>query len=830
MSLKKTIATLFALLSLGFISSIMAIAFVVYHYSKDLPDYSQLANYDPPTVTRLYAKDGRLLSEYAEEKRLFVPIEAIPKRLVNAFISAEDKNFYQHPGIDIVGIIRASVNNLIHYNQTKSLSGASTITQQVVKNFLLTNEQTITRKIREAILSFRITRAFPKDKILELYLNKIYLGNRTYGIAAAALYYFNKSIEELTIEEAAMLAALPKAPSSLDPWRFKDKATERRNWVITRMQEEGYISNEEAIKAMSTSLKLSSVTTLELVNAGFFTDAVKQDLIKLYGEESVMNDGYSVKTTLDPNYQQIAEQSLIKGVIAYDHKHGFRNIVKHLDLNSKDWHKEFKEIPNHYNPELWKLALVTKVNDQLANILLTDDSEGKINLSGVSWARKFRSRDSVGANIKKISEVLKSGDVILVEEQKNLENNKDSQKEENKLYNLAQIPQINGGLIAINPHTGKILAMVGGYYYGGSQFNRTTQALRQPGSSFKPFVYLTALSNGFSPNSIVVDEAIELNQGSNKLWMPKNHTGLYYGPTPLRVGLEQSRNVITVKLAMMVGLDKISDTTKIFNIQANPVKNLSIALGSAETTLLNLTTAYAMLVNGGKEIKPTLIERVQNRKGNTIYKTDSRDCSNCKMDPANLNIENISPPILIDNRKQIADPVATYQIVSMLQGVVQRGTAKQALSLHHTIGGKTGTTNDSFDAWFIGFTPDLVVGVYTGFDEPSSLGHHEYGATIALPIWIDFMEKTLKDQPDTPFRMPDGVKLVKLDVTTGLPPTASSQKENIIFESFRSNSSISNVAPKRSSFSDDISPELLEQEEGIDSRSGSGELNIDGIY
>ncbi len=780
MKLAKLLAILFISLSFLILTVIFGVAIIVYHYSHDLPDYTQLSKYDPPTITRLYAANGRMLAEYAEEKRLYIPIDAIPKRVIHAFISAEDKNFYVNSGVDFMSIFRAAINNAANYGSRHGLSGGSTITQQVVKNFLLSNERSIKRKVREAILSFRITKAFSKDRILELYLNQIYLGNHSYGVAAAALNYFNKSIGELTVEEAAMLAALPKAPSSIDPWHYYDRALERRNWVIDRMEEEGYITDSQAKIAQKTPIKLATMPKIELVNPEFFTDSVKQQLINKYGEAAVTRQGFAVHTTLDPVLQKYAEDALLAGVVEYDHRHGWRGPIKHIDISAtKDWQEKFFTLPTPANIGIWKLAIVTKITNNNAKILLRDKTQGDIALKNMSWARKFIRRNSIGSPVKKVSDVLKIGDVIAVSKVGNSGNS----------FALEQIPQINGAIVALDPQNGNVKAMVGGYYYGGSQFNRATQALRQPGSSFKPFVYLTALENGFAPNSIINDQEMHLSQGNNQLWVPKNHTGEYYGPTPLRVGVEQSLNAMTVRLSQLVGIDKVSETTKRFGISDNPPRNLAMVLGAAETTLLRMVTGYAMILNGGKQIYPTLIERIQDRKGHTIYRSDNRDCIKCNYlgaDFSKIDIEELNkPPVISDARKSIADEIAAYQTVSILEGVVQRGTAHKAVSLNHTIAGKTGTTNDSFDAWFIGFTPNLVVGVFTGFDEPASLGKHEYGATVSLPIWINFMEKALANQPDIPFRKPNGIKLVKIDIKTGNPPTPDSQAKNIIFEAFR---------------------------------------------
>lgn len=770
--LASSISKLVTLICLVALLGVFAVFAIVFHYSRDLPDFNQLADYNPPTVTRLYANDGQMLAEYAKEKRLFVPIKAIPARLKNAFIATEDKNFYNNPGIDFISIMRAAVTNLLNYGHNKSLAGGSTITQQVVKNFLLTNEKSLSRKIKEAILAFRITQAFSKDRILELYLNEIYLGNRSYGVAAAALNYFNKSMDELEIEEAAMLAALPKAPSSLNPHNFYEKAKARRNWVIKRMAEEGYISDVEAALAMSSEIVLADRAKIELVNAQFYSDSVKQELYDMYGEDKIMEGGLVVHTNLVPKYQKIAEEALMQGLIDYDRRHGWRGAIQNISLDN--WQEQLAQINAPETIKKLSVAVVRELNDSDTKIGLKDGTEGTIPLKDVLWARKFIDRDTIGGSIKKPSDVLKLGDVILVSDQGNQQ------------YSLEQLPEVNGAIVALNPHTGRVLAMVGGYFYGESQFNRVTQAKRQPGSSFKPFVYLSALENGFAPNSIIVDEEVQLEVNEDMPeWRPQNHSGEYYGPTTLRVGVEKSRNAMTVRLSQLVGIDKIVKIAKRFGINPDPARNFSVALGTAETTLLKLTTAYAILVNGGKKIEPSLIEYIQDSDGKMIYKRDGRTCLDCIVPEDETNLNDIPPPELVDNRKAIADPINAYQIVSILEGVIQRGTGSKAKSLNRTLGGKTGTTNASFDAWFLGFNPDLVAGVFVGFDTPQSLGSHEYGSSAALPIWMDFMKQALADKPDIPFRRPAGVKLVKIDAATGLLPSADTPKSKIIYEAFK---------------------------------------------
>ncbi len=794
----------------------IGVFYLVLQYSRDLPDYSQLAQYSPPVVTRLYAADGHLIDEYAKEKRIFVPIHAIPKKVINAFVAAEDKNFYTHPGIDLPSIFRAGAQNLVNLGKHKSLVGGSTITQQVVKNFLLTNEKSFNRKIKEAILSFRISQAYSKDKIMELYLNQIYLGNHSYGIAAAALNYFNKSLDELTVEESATLASLPKAPSTLDPRRYPEKNKERRDWVISRMEEDGYISEVDAVLATSKPVTVSDQEDPEIVsNAAFFSETVRQKLESLYGEEGVYEKGLEVRTTVDPILQGYAEKALHNGLIAYDRRHGYRGPIKHIE-DIKDWKTELNKINPSKSLEQWQLAVVIDLTAAHAVIGLADGSTGKISLENMSWAKKYINDNSIGGAIRKPSDVFAKGDVVAV-----------SKKTEGKTttYSLEQVPEANGGIVAMEPYTGKVLALVGGYHYGDSQFNRAVQAKRQPGSAFKPFVYLKALENGFAPNSIIIDDEIQLDGGNNTDWRPKNYSGQYYGPSTLRIGVEKSRNAMTVRLSQLLGIDKIVEVSKRFGISQNPVENFSTALGANETTLLDLTNAYSMLANGGKMVTPSLIERIQDRNGQTIYKMDNRKCDKCDVViKDNEVINNPEPPTLEDKREVIADPLAVYQITSIMEGVIQRGTGHSAAELGRTIAGKTGTTNDSFDTWFMGFSSNLVVGVYVGFDTPRSLGKRETGAAVSLPIWKEFMTNALANKPDVPFRRPAGIKLVKIDAKTGLLPSSLTPRNRIIFEAFRDGQE------PTSSSEETFLPSTPSNEGGDEGKETVPDLGSGGIY
>ncbi|MGH6946256.1 MAG: penicillin-binding protein 1A [Kiloniellales bacterium] len=753
------------------------VLYVFYHYGRNLPDYKALATYEPPTMTRVHAGDGRLLAEYAIEKRVFVPIEAMPKRVVNAFLSAEDKTFYEHPGIDFTGVLRAVATNLANLGTERRPVGASTITQQVAKNFLLTNEVSLARKVKEAILAFRIEQAFTKDRILELYLNEIYLGFGSYGVAAAALNYFDKSLDELTISEAAFLAALPKAPNNYHPINQRDAAIGRRNWVIGRMLEDGHIDLEEARAATAEPLEIRRRAPTEVARADYFAEAVRREVVRLFGETNLYKGGLSIRTTLDPRLQEIADRSLRAGLIAYDRRHGWRGPLTHRSTEG-DWLALLIDVPPPPGlPEAWRLALVLGVGDSWAKIGLADGTEGEIPLAELKWARPWLEGEETGPAVKEPADVLKVGNVVLVE---SVTADAEGTDYPADTYALRQMPAIQGALVALDPHTGRVLAMSGGFSFEQSEFNRATQAMRQPGSAFKPFVYLAALEHGFTPATVVMDAPFVIDQGPGLgKWKPSNYSEKFYGPAPIRVGIEKSRNLMTVRLAENIGMEAIVDVAKRFNIVDEMPSVLSMSLGAAETTLLRLTAAYAELVNGGKRITPTVIDRIQERHGQTIYRHDQRFCEDCQVD----DWYGQKPPELPDIRDQLTDPASAYQIVSMLQGVVERGTGVRIKSVGRPLAGKTGTTNDSQDAWFIGFSPDLAVGVFAGFDEPRSLGKREQGASVAVPIFRDFMAEALEGQPAIPFRIPPGIRLVRVNAATGR--LARPGDSNVILEAFK---------------------------------------------
>lgn len=747
------------------------IAYGLYHYGRGLPDYQQLADYEPPTVTRFYAGDGRLLAEYALEKRVFVPVDAIPRRVVEAFLAAEDKSFFDHGGIDVRGVARAAIANLKGMGGKRRPVGGSTITQQVAKNFLLSSEVTLERKVKEAILALRIERALPKQRILELYLNEIYLGFGSYGVAAAALNYFNRSLDELSLAETAFLAALPKGPNNYHPLRRPGPARARRDWVIGRMLEEGFIVAGEAAAAAAEEIAVRRRDETETVRADHFTEEVRREIADRYGERALYEGGLAVRTTIDPTLQHIAERSLRDGLVAYDRRHGWRGAIARIAVDG-EWRERLARVERPPALGAWNLAVVLAVDAKGATIGTDAGDTGRIAAQALEWARPWREDQRLGAAVKRAVDVLSPGDVVAVEA---------LAEGPRGAFALRQIPDVDGGLVALDPHTGRILAMVGGYSYGDSQFNRVTQALRQPGSAFKPVVYTAALESGFTPSSLILDGPIVIDQGPGLgKWKPANYTRKFYGPSTLRLGIEKSRNLMTVRLARFIGMEKVADYARRLGVVDELPLVLSMALGAAETTLLRLTAAYAILVNGGRRIEPTMIDRIQDRRGRTLFRHDRRDCPGCTAPAWRGQRE----PEIPDIREQAIGAASAYQLVSMLQGVVRRGTgARIGRAIAKPLAGKTGTTNDSFDTWFVGFAPDLAVGVYVGFDRPRTLGRGESGSTVAAPIFRDFMAEALADRPGIPFRVPAGVRLVRVNAATGLP--ARPGDAAVILEAFR---------------------------------------------
>jgi penicillin-binding protein 1A len=771
---KYSAVALAGLLVLGLLGA-GGVVYLLHRYGTDLPDYRQLADYRPPTVTRVYAGDGRLMEEYAQEKRVFVPVEAIPKRLIQAFLAAEDKNFYSHPGIDPLSIVRAVVTNVERLVSDRRPVGASTITQQVAKNFLLTNEVTVERKVKEALLAFRIEQAFSKDEILELYLNQIYLGLGSYGVAAAALNYFDKSLDELSTAEAAYLAGLPKAPSWYHPIRQPEAAKGRRDWVIGRMAELGAITPEEADQARAEPLVMRRRAPTEVAVAEYFTEEVRRELVEQHGDAFLYEGGLSIQTTLSPHLQAIADRALYDGLIAYDRRHGWRGPVAQLEL-SEGWQSRLVEVDQADGHEGWQLAAVTELAPDAATIGFPDGSVGLLPLAEMTWARRVDEAGNTGPEVEHPDQVVAPGDVVWVEP---IATAAAAATDGPRPFTLRQAPEVEGAVVAMNPHTGRVLAISGGYSFERSVFNRATQALRQPGSALKPFVYLAGLASGLTPSSIFLDAPIVIDQGPQLgKWKPVNYSNEFYGPSTLRLGLEKSRNVMTVRLAQAIGMNRVIEMARRFDIARGLGNNLAASLGANEVNLLGLTTAYAMLVNGGKRIEPALVERIQDRHGETVFRRDERDCVGCQ----DVVWEGQATPTLADQRETVIDPALAYQMVNLLHGVVERGTGRRALSIGKPVAGKTGTSDDSRDAWFIGFTPDLVTGVYIGFDQPKSLGRSEQGASAALPIFVDFMTAALADQPATPFRIPPGVRLVRVDAESGLLPGPGTHA--VILEAF----------------------------------------------
>jgi len=754
------------------------VALYLSHMTKDLPDYEVLARYEPPVTTRIHASDGALMGEFARERRLFLPIQAIPDRVKAAFLSAEDKNFYNHPGIDVVGLGRAIITNFQNLGSGRRQVGASTITQQVAKNFLLTSDQTYERKVKEMILAFRIEQAYSKDRILELYMNEIFFGMGAYGIGGAALTYFNKAVGELTVSEAAYLASLPKGPSNYHPFRHTDRAIERRNWVIDQMVENGYVSRDEGDKAKAEPLGVTPRRSGTYVFAGeYFTEEVRREIIARYGENALYEGGLSVRTTLDPRMQRLARSAMQHGLMKFDRLRGYRGPITHIDV-SADWGVKLGEVKGLDDVPEWQVAVVLgssasgltiglQPERQASGALVAERKKGTVSKEDMSFAMRHMAN---GKRVKANSpaDVLKPGDVIFVEK------NKDSES----AYSLRQPPEVAGGLVAMDPHTGRVLAMVGGFSFSQSEFNRATQAMRQPGSSFKPIVYAAALDNGYTPASVIMDGPITIHIG-NTSWSPKNYDGKGAGPSTLRAGIERSRNLMTVRLANDMGMQLVAEYAERFGVYDRMPPHISMSLGSGETTVMRMVSAYSVMANGGRQIKPSLIDRIQDRYGKTVFKHDERGCEGCLA----TEWDNQAEPELVDNSEQVLDPMTAYQITSMMEGVVIRGTATTLRELGRPLAGKTGTTNDEKDAWFIGYTPNIVVGLYLGYDKPQSLGKGATGGGLAAPIFKEFMAEALKGVPAVDFKVPEGMKMVAINRKTGMQ--AIQGEPDTIMEAFK---------------------------------------------
>ncbi len=752
--MNKFFRNIFILITSFILLSAISIISVLWTYSNDLPDYKFLKNYKPPVSSKVYSGNGDLVADFSQEKRVFVPFNSIPKNVINAFLSAEDKNFFKHPGVDAKGVIRAVINNISNFLSSKRLEGASTITQQVAKNFLLTNEVSLNRKIKEAILAFRIERALSKERILELYLNQIYLGSGAYGVAAASLEYFDKSIKDLNYSEAALLAALPKAPSRYNPYRDPDIAKFRRNLVLKNLLDNNYLTSEWYEKLTKEEIILKKNKKIYLEDAQYFIEDVRKSIIETLSYDKVYKQGFNINTPIDLNLQTIATKSLRNGLLAYDKRKGWRGPLTNKIYNS-EWKKDLEKykLENSIN---WKLAIVKKINKFSVEIETENNIKGVIEYQSISWTKK------------EFNKLLKPGDIIYVE------------KIKENIFNLKQLPKVNGGIVVMDPFTGRVLALSGGFSFKQSEFNRATQAKRQPGSAFKPFVYALALENNFTPTSLVLDAPLVLDQGDDlKMWKPENYGKKFYGPSTLRVGLEKSRNLMTVRIAQNLGIGKIVDFSKALKIYDNPEELLSISLGSAETTLLKLTSAYSVFVNGGKLVEPILIDRIQDSEGNTVFNNDKRKCINCDQ----ISYLTNDYPEIKNNYTQIFSPETAFQMTSILEGVVQRGTAKKLKDLNLNIAGKTGTTNKNTDTWFIGFTSNVLVGVYVGSDNPTPLGKYETGSKTALPIFKSFISDSVNKYDARPFKAAKGTVMMVVDPLTG--QKAKFNSKNTIIEVFK---------------------------------------------
>ncbi len=744
-----------AILSLFSLISV-TILIVLWTFSNSIPDYRFLKNYKPPVSSKMYSGNGELVADFSKEKRIFVPYSAIPKNVINSFLSAEDKNFFSHPGVDAKGVMRAIINNIKNVISSKRLEGASTITQQLAKNFLLTNEVSFNRKIKEAILAFRIERALSKERILELYLNQIYLGSGAYGVAAASLEYFDKSIKELNYNEAALLAALPKAPSRYNPYRDKELAKFRRNLVLKNLYENNFINQTKYLQFKDQTIKLKKKKKVFLEDSQYYIEDVRKNIIEKLTYEKVYNQGYNINTPINLKFQTIATQSLRNGLVAYDRRKGWRGPISNITY-TKDWYEKISKKFFLEKSIQWQIGIVKKIN-QFNTIIETENNlQGEIKYKDITWTKK------------EFKDLFKIGDVIYIK------------KINKNFYSLQQLPKINGGIVVMDPFTGRVLALSGGFSFKNSEFNRVSQALRQPGSAFKPFVYALALENQYTPSSLVLDAPLVLDQGVDlKKWKPENYGKKFYGPSTLRVGLEKSRNLMTVRIAQNLGVGKVAKFSKKMNIYKNPEELLSISLGSAETTLLKLTSAYCSFVNGGKLISPIIIDRIQDGEGNTIINNENRKCVNCDQ----ISFTGKEFPNIEDSYDQVLSPQTAYQLTSILQGAVERGTGKKLKKLGLNIAGKTGTTNQNSDAWFVGFTSNLVIGVYVGMDNPQPLGRFETGSKAALPIFEEFVKKSVKKSDARPFKVSDGITLMVVDSSTG--EKAKFTSKNTIIESYKS--------------------------------------------
>jgi len=741
------------ILSLGLLSAFIIIT-VLWAFSNNLPDYKFLKSYKPAVSSKVYSGDGELVNDFSSEKRIFVPYNAISEKVINSFLSSEDKNFFSHPGVDARGVLRAIVNNISNVAASRRLEGASTITQQVAKNFLLTNEVSFNRKIKEAILAFRIERALSKERILELYLNQIYLGEGAYGVASASLEYFDKPISELNYGEAALLAALPKAPSRYNPYKNIELAKFRRDLVLKNLFENRYINEKKYKKFTSNKINLKKRKKTFTEDTSYYVEDIRKEVVDKHGFDKVYKQGLNISTPINLNLQKIAIKSLREGLISYDKRKGWRGpILKSKQLNNWNDKLDKHRLEKSIN---WNLAIIKKINKFSVEITTENNLNGIIEYENISWIKK------------EFNEILKIGDVIYVE---NLKEN---------VFALRQLPAVNGGIVVMDPFTGRVLALSGGFSFKKSEFNRATQALRQPGSAFKPFIYALALENGYTPSTLILDAPLVLEQGYDlKMWKPENYGKKFYGPSTLRMGLEKSRNLMTVRIAQDLGLKKIVNFSKQLGIYDDPSELLSISLGSAETTLLKLTSAYSSFVNGGKLVKAIMIDRIQDSEGNTIFNNEKRKCSNCDQ----ISFLSKNYPVIEDEFLQIFSAQTAYQMTSILEGTIQNGTGRNLKDLNLDLAGKTGTTNGNTDTWFVGFTSKLAIGVYVGSDSPKSLGRYETGSKTALPIFKSFVKEAVKKEDARPFKVPNDILMKVIDPVTGKKAEAGSK--STIIEAYK---------------------------------------------
>ena len=751
--MSKFIKNLLLAITLFSLTGIIVVFSILWTYSNKLPDYKFLKNYKPPVSSKVYSGNGVLISDFSSEKRIFVPFNAIPKKIIHSFLSSEDKNFFRHPGVDAKGVLRATKNNIFNLIKSNRLEGASTITQQVAKNFLLSNEVSLDRKIKEAILAFRIERALSKERILELYLNQIYLGEGSYGIASASLRYFDKPIGELNYSESALLAALPKAPSKYNPYKNKELATYRRNLVIKNLYENNYISKKKYDELINSKIILKKRRRIFLEDTRYFVEDIRKKVIENYGYDKVHKQGFNIKSPINLELQNLASVSLRKGLLEYDKRKGWRGSLDNRE--NKDWNKNL-DMFDLEKTIGWQIAIIKRI-DKFETVIQTSNNEnGVINYEDINWTRK------------NFDQIFKLNDLIYVK------------KISDGIFSLRQLPNVNGGIVVMDPYSGRVLAMSGGFSFKKSEFNRVSQAKRQPGSAFKPFIYALALENNYTPSSLILDAPIVLDQGEDlKMWKPENYGKKFYGLSTLRTGVEKSRNLMTVRISQELGIDKIINFSKKLNIYDNPDELLSVSLGSAETTLLNITNAYCSFVNGGKLVTPIIIDRIQDSEGNTISNNEKRFCENCDK----ISFQGNSKPIIKSDFRQIFSPQTAYQITSILEGAIQRGTGKRLRDLNLQLAGKTGTTNNNTDTWFIGFTSNLVVGVYVGYDKPKRLGKYETGSKTALPIFKEFIKNAVNNYEARPFKIAKGIKMMVIDAETGKKADFSSKKT--IIESYK---------------------------------------------